>query len=122
MTKPVVAVSRRDAKRKMKKSKDSMVFPKIPVGMTSKDPRQRQLSTILAGLNYLKAPVASSLQTQDLGTFHLLVSFIYMFYGIMDHAKNRFQHGFQSIFSLRSLFPQKGWIKDHAFILSSKTS
>ena len=66
MGKNAVVVSRRDAKRKAKKSKDEMVFPRPSSALSSRDPRQRNLSDILAGLKYLRAPVESSLQT-DMG-------------------------------------------------------
>ncbi|CAL1142985.1 unnamed protein product [Cladocopium goreaui] len=58
MAKNTVIVSRRDAKRKVKRSKDEMVFPKPSGDISSRDPRQRNLSHILAGLKHLKAPIA----------------------------------------------------------------
>lgn len=62
MAKNTVIVSRRDAKRKVKRSKDEMVFPKPSGDISSRDPRQRNLSHILAGLKHLKAPIEPSLQ------------------------------------------------------------
>ena len=54
------SVPRGVARKVLKKSKGEMPFPLEPTPQT-RDPRQRQLRNILAGLNHLKAPIASSL-------------------------------------------------------------
>lgn len=62
MGKRTKAMNRSDARREMKKViKNDMAFP-ASVPRAPRDPRQKQLTQLLAGLNYLRAPVVSSLR------------------------------------------------------------
>lgn len=62
MGKRTEAMNRSDARREMKKTiKKDMAFP-CSVPRAPRDPRQKQLTQLLAGLNYLRAPVVSSLR------------------------------------------------------------
>ena len=58
MTK-LVAVSRKAAKKVIKKSKDQTPFLDVPA--TIRDPRQQRMTNILSGLRHLKAPVVADL-------------------------------------------------------------
>lgn len=60
-------VTRREARKGVKKSKDLMAFSHdVPLSPSPRDHRQRKLASILAGLNHLRAPVVSCLNA-----FHL---------------------------------------------------
>ena len=59
MTK-LVAVSRKAAKKVIKKSKDETPFLDVPA--TIRDPRQQRMTNILSGLRHLKAPVVADLR------------------------------------------------------------
>ena len=62
-------VTRREAQKGIKKSKDLMTFAHdVPLPISPKDHRQRKLASILAGLNHLRAPVASCLNAVQLWT------------------------------------------------------
>ena len=55
-------VTRREARKGIKKSKDLMAFAHdVPLSPSPRDHRQRKLASILAGLNHLRAPVVSCL-------------------------------------------------------------
>lgn len=60
------AVGRRHLKRVLKSGKDTLPFPRPPLEKP-KDPRQRQLADILAGLNHLRAPMVFCLRNPMFG-------------------------------------------------------
>ena len=58
-------LKRRECRKALLASKCDMPFPREKVNTTTRDPRQRKLSDILAGLNSIRAPMVSGLKTQS---------------------------------------------------------